>query len=466
MKKSIALIASFLLFCIFTPLAADDSFGFGFDDVDLGSSGGGAPAVTVSGEAGVSAIGYIDELDNFESLKAFDAGSLFSGSLGFAASSANVEAEIKLDLDGSKANPLFLNEAWVRSYWGKFDLEAGLKKLTWGKADNEGILDVVNPLDYSDLSVTDQMKRKIARPLLHASYAAGAFTRIEAVFIPGFEPNRLALDGRWAPAALTGLSSGIEAGAAQAVTQTLAGISDFLPQTNALSYAQYGLRLNTTLGSHDLGFQYFYGNRGDPSVSIDSATLYVPAINFTEPNDSTLAFNPSAVKVGYDRYHQVGVDWATVLGGFNVRSEVAVNLTSDLAGDDGAVANSSALWLLGFDRDLFAGINLNAQGSGSVRFMHSKLGEAPDDCEGGSDLSRTRLMARLSKKVFKDEIELSLTGLWGVEDADFLAMPELEWTKEALTVGLRAGFFGGKKEGNLGQYRGNNYVTLSMKYAF
>jgi hypothetical protein len=42
-------------------------------------------------------------------------------------------------------SPVYVDEAYLRAYFGKFDIEAGLRKLSWGKADSMGPLDVINP---------------------------------------------------------------------------------------------------------------------------------------------------------------------------------------------------------------------------------------------------------------------------------------------------------------------------------
>jgi hypothetical protein len=41
--------------------------------------------------------------------------------------------------------------------------------------------------------------------------------------------------------------------------------------------------------------------------------------------------------MAYTRYHQIGVDYARVIAGFNFRGEFAANITEDLKGDDGGV---------------------------------------------------------------------------------------------------------------------------------
>jgi hypothetical protein len=52
-------------------------------------------------------------------------------------------------------DPAVFDEAYVRVYFGIFDIEAGFRKLTWGKADGFGPLDVINPLDTSELFMAE-----------------------------------------------------------------------------------------------------------------------------------------------------------------------------------------------------------------------------------------------------------------------------------------------------------------------
>ena len=175
----------------------------------------------------------------------------------------------------------------------------------------------------------------------------------------------------------------------------------------------------------------------------------------------------------YNRYHQLGLDYAQVIYGFNTRAEFAANITGDADGTDGAVYNPSLAWSLGFDRDLFAGVNLNLQVNGTVRLAQDGLGSADFaadggsfDIEGGKDLSSTRVTAALSRKFLRDELEARAALVWDIEDADCLVMPALIWTKDDVKVSCSGGIFGGEEDGQLGQYRGNNFVKLGVSYTF
>jgi hypothetical protein len=165
------LVPAFCLLLTVTLSPAAQEFGFGFEDEGeaLGGGGGGsALAVSLGGEAGASMLGYFE--DFADGLSHTRLGDLFSGKLNFTAETSRAKGVINLKLApglvyyGEKS-PVYVDEAYAAAYFGRLDLEGGLRKLTWGRADSLDPLDVVNPLDYSDLSgLNDVMNMKIPRP--------------------------------------------------------------------------------------------------------------------------------------------------------------------------------------------------------------------------------------------------------------------------------------------------------------
>jgi len=190
MKKIIVLAVLVLIACFLN--AQEFGFGFGDDSDDSSDSGSGGSAaaltVTVGGEVSASLLGYFDDFSN--GADHTQLGDVFSGKLTFSAGTSFADGVIKLNLQ-TDDTPVTIDEAYVRAYFGDLEIEGGLRKLTWGKADSFGPLDVINPLDYSELTdLSDLMNLKIARPLIHASYRIGSFSKIEALFVPIFEPLR------------------------------------------------------------------------------------------------------------------------------------------------------------------------------------------------------------------------------------------------------------------------------------
>jgi hypothetical protein len=492
MNRHLASIPAMLAALVFSAAVPAQDFGFGDIDVPEGGSpgvlsGGGfsAPAVKLGGEVSAGLKGFFGEMDSAGEFKKILPGDIFSGKLNFAASGSAAEAVINLKLkpvfEGG-ASPVSIDEAYVRAFFGPVNLEAGMRKLTWGKADSFGPLDVVNPLDYSDLSaMADPRSIKIARPMFHASWNVTPFSKLEAVFVPWFQGHTFALAGPWAPTQMTSLVPSIVSGIKAGLTnpyippavftalddwQAAFRIENYYKDHNyTLSSAQAGTRFTTTVGSSDLGIQYYFGRLPQPAFSVNldaylASFAAIPSGDMPDPKSI-------GISVGYNYYHQIGVDYARVIAGFNVRAEAGINLTGDLNGTDGTVYNPAAVYSLGFDRDLVWGINLNFQGNGSVRLFHDRLGgSALEDMEAGTDMTSTRITAVLSKKFFRDELEFKATGLWGIEDKDFLVIPAVSWSKNDLTAELQAGFFGGGKDGDLGQYRDNSYIKAVLTYAF
>jgi hypothetical protein len=421
-----------------SPLAAQD-FGFGFGDYETAGIANNPIAVSIGGEISATLLGYTNDFSN--GMDQTRLGDIFSGKLNFFAGTSFADGVINLKLQPS-TQPVSIDEAYVRAFFGGLEIEGGSRKLTWGKADSFGPLDVINPLNYSELTdLSDSMNLKIARPLIHASYRVGSFSKIEGVFVPTFEPLRYATEGRWVPAQMTRL------GQLQAM-----GVPVLKDDTLTLEYAQAGARFTTTIGPADFGLQYYHG------------LLTRPAVTMTLTPPSPV---PTAINFAYNPYHQIGADWAQVLFGFNVRAELAANLTEDLAGDDGSVYNPALLWSLGFDRDLVWSINLNFQCNESIRLMDNKIANnALLDIEANTDMTSTQIIAALSKKFLRDELETRVAVLYGIEEGDFLLIPSLIWTRDAVSLEFSGGIFGGNKDGQFGQYRDNSFVKVALTYSF
>ncbi|MCL2478845.1 MAG: hypothetical protein FWF22_05045, partial [Treponema sp.] len=398
--------------------------------------------------------------------------------------SADVTLNLKLaPVFDLKSTPVSIDEAYARVFLGPVNIEGGLRKLSWGRADSFGPLDVINPLDYSDLSgLSDPQSIKIARPLLRLSWNLNYSSKLEAVFVPWFEGDTFAGTGRWAPSQITTMPGMIAGGILSsnpllpasegakienALNECIAanGINYFYPDSSSFNNAQGGIRFTTSIGPADLGIQYYYGRLPRPAMSISiEPGFYTPPAAPATPSQ----INLNKLKVAdYNPYQQIGADYAQVIAGFNIRAEAGANITSDLDGTDGTVYNPALVWSLGFDRDVLWGININAQGNGSIRLFWDKINSNPMlDTEAGKDMTSTRITLILSKKFLMDQLELKTTGLWGIEDRDFLVMPAVNWSRDSVSAGLSAGFFFGDTKGELGQYWQNNYVKVTLGYKF
>ncbi|MDR1352562.1 MAG: hypothetical protein LBK05_04690 [Treponema sp.] len=502
----------------------DGDFGFGPDSGGAGAASPGAPLIgaKIGGKVSAGLTFFPDDflakggesaLDRTKKVELHD---IFSGELKFSAEASNADAVINLKLAPNFKEPseiLLLDEAYVRAFFGRLIFEGGLRKLTWGRADSFGPLDLTNPFDYSDLSgMTDFSAIKIARPMLRASWGIGMFSKIEGVFVPWFEADRFAEQGRWRPAQLRRaeqipsqlvekltsdltpffLSGEADPGRIGELMNLMGSMSQsdplfssfnkLVPDTSALEYFQGGLRFTTTLGPADFGAQYYYGLHPRPSYRLSPAgygNLMQAIKDYAKLSDADAqqdgmaaikaAMDPLALlDIAYNRYHHIGVDYAQVLFGFNVRAELAANITGDLSGDDGFVYNPALLWSLGFDRDIpVVRINANLQVNEKITLLHNRLGSDPLlDIEAGSKMTSTRVTLRLSRSFFRDELELQATAIWGIEDKDCYLIPSVTWTKGDLSLEVSGGIFAGDRDGELGQYRDNYFIKTLLSYSF
>ena len=357
-----------ILFLIPAFAFTQDSFGFGETESGFGFETTSKLSVNISGEVEAGFTVFIDDFNSGDEIKNTRLGDIFLGSLNFEASNSSAEGVIKLKLrpvfDGT--SPLEIDEAYLRAFFGSLTLEGGLRKLSWGKADSYGPLDVINPIDYRDLTkLSDQASVKMARPMLHAAFALSSFSKIEAVFVPWFQGNKFALQGRWAPSQILLLS------------QLIKVEEHYVDSNKTLEYAQAGARFTTSFGSSDFGMQYYYGRLNRPRVSM----------------------GPTGLSMDYNAYHQIGLDFARVIAGFNLRAEAGANITKDLDGADPEIENPALVWSLGFDKELFS-VNVNIQGNGKVRLFNGKIKDGTADCEAGTDLSSARITGIISKKSF------------------------------------------------------------------
>jgi len=481
LNKNVLLVLIVLFISSFT-WAQDFGFGFSEDNESQSAAGSSnAPSVNISGEVSAAIIGYIDEMrEGAEAINTIDM-FMFSGRLNFFAKSNFAEGIINLKLVPALV-PVSIDEAYIRAFFGNLEFTAGLRKIAWGKADQFGPLDVINLPDQSRIFVemadnTSLMGIKIANPVIHASYRFGQFSKLEGIFLPSFEIVSMAITTAVSPpdplmTAIIGPASGdrwmpnqmkmfgsLISGFLEANPEINVK-KNILPDTSGLDYAQAGLRFTTSLGSADVGLQYFYGRMFQPAVIMTYDFL-------TDPAAPTI----DSIKFSFNNYHQIGIDYAQVLGGFSIRAEVAANITEDLKGDDGHVFNPSIGWSFGFDRDIIAGFNINIQANGNVRLFNDKVGSGnlfdPNfDNEGGKSMTATRITAMLSKKFLRDQLELRTAVVWGIEDEDAAIIPALIWTRDELRLALSGGFFLGNSEGQIGQYSGNNFLKLSVTYVF
>lgn len=450
--------------------------------------------------------------------------------LSLEAKGPKVDAAInfKLNQNGIQDNPAsILDSAYVRLFFGSAYLEGGLLKLNWGRGDSLRVLDVINPLDLSDLSSTDPEAQKIAQTMLHAVVPLGEKANLELVYLPYFEGNKIAQEGRWTPSQITdmkilvhnslyygsnplansGNGNGLYYGAYSAVyadaytnvfAAAMAGdyVAYGVPANNSTAAAGFAntqattaataasseiiYRVNTDIANrmtnmfvqpdtHSLEYSQGGIRLSGTLGAVDIGAQYYYGFIQNPVIDSALftqlAANSYKVQIAYNRYHHAGLDTAFVLADFNCRLEAGANITDDLEGTKLNVYNPSLVWALGIDRDLFAGINLNIQGKGSYMLMHEKI-NLVGDIEKDTKETDSLVAARISQKLFKETVEWELNGAWGIEDMDFIVMPGINFTIGDAVLRVSGNYIFGNAEGQIGQFHDNSSVNIKLSYQF
>ena len=503
----VALACGILFFGPASTKAQDFGFGAPATDAAADSATDGKPALSAEGSLSFSLLAFPFALADGDFA---DSTVLPEGRFSIKASGSKVDAMIGLRLDrnilGNRPASL-LDEARLRIFLGRATVEGGLMRVSWGRADSLSVLDVINPRDLSDLTLREENDRKIAVPMLRLTESLGERASVELVYLPFFEGDRTATSGPWVPAKLAAGKTALEtamaarlynsykaslwsaafapayaqamiatgndstasyAAAAAAADAQVAAVDASLsakaaneaattladpfssPDTNRLDYGQAGFRLAAGLGGIDLGLQYFYGYLTTPAYDM---------------NPASIAAAGGKIPLYWNRYHQIGADMATVLAGFNIRIEGGANLTEDMSGDDPLVYNPAFVWAAGFDRSLFAGIDINLQAMGKVRLFHDKI-TSPLDVEYGSDVTTTQVAVLLSRSFARETVKLEMLGLFGVEKLDCMIEPGIVFTTGDAEIALRGRYFGGDTAGDLGQFHDSSYVELSATYKF
>jgi hypothetical protein len=498
MKKSLV-----LLFVFICSIAGAQDFGFGFDDEET-ETPSRSLAITMRGSVDYEFTPFFNNFNKESQLlqeEIYDIASL-NYKFDYALTSNYIDVYIVLNanplsvselwglspaLKEKNYTPLFIDEVFFRGYMGPVNVEIGYRKLAWGKADSGGPLDVTNPIDYSDLrNITDLKARKIARPMLHLTWNTNNFSKLEGVYIPNFYGHRFASKGRWVPWQVVNMPNVVGEGILdraiynyplyapqiQEMYPMLAsGFTDFSPEfpnMAGLDYFQAGLRFTSTIKSVDIGFQYYYGNLFRPSFTIANIDEFLDDVMINYDPLDPYTGNPSLLspQMKYNRYHQIGIDYAQVLFTFNIRAEAALHLTEDIKGDMGSVRNPFIGWSFGFDHDIFWSMTLNVQCNQNVRLFNSKIGDNPVlDAEAGTNITSTRITVQIKKENIAN-LETKVILIWDIEDTGFYIIPYHSWTFKNMTYEISVGIFAGNKESELGYYWKNRFLKVGLKYSF
>jgi hypothetical protein len=334
-----------------------------------------------------------------------------------------------------------LRELYVTAKLGAVDVRLGKQEIRWGRADGFNPTDNLMPYDYLNIVAEE----RIPVPAVKVD-AYIRDTRLEAAWIPWFTPTRLPLlNQRWFPRLPTSTQLPLgPMGEVVDVDLTFQdGHVDFPART--FSNGQWGLRWNQLVSGGEFSLSYFDGF-DDLPVFQPTASL-LPSL---EPRPQVLV----TLNREYHRLRVFGADFASALGPFGVRGELAY------FDQTGPINRDRLVFIVGLDRtwgDWFAIVQYTDQIP--ARDFQDGL-VFPDQGLRASILYRIERTLSASQSI-------DIKGGIGVRDRGFLvqmgysvALADAWRLKAGITL------LGGPRTSYLGQYRDNNSVNLQLRYSF
>jgi hypothetical protein len=185
------------------------------------------------------------------------------------------------------------------------ELRAGVQRFGWGRLDEYPINDLLNPWDYTRFILRPLEDRKIGVPSLSANLNRGNWS-LDAVWVPIFVPYRFPMPNeRWFGTSV--ISEFMKIPNADIVPSE----PDQPPRT--LENSAVGLRVQHA-GDIEWALDLFHGFDPRPVFKTTALTI--------TPQPGNILVDPGYVP-DFHKTTSIGMDAATVIGGWSVRAEAA-----------------------------------------------------------------------------------------------------------------------------------------------
>ena len=236
------------------------------------------------------------------------------------------------------------------------------------------------------------------------------------------------------------------------------------PDLWTLKYGQFGGRVTWTLGQVDMGVSYYNGWYKQPSFNYSKLDTFVTkylTYGDVEEGDKFLA---------YDKKQTFGLEASSIIWHFNVRGELAYNLTEDTAGDDPWVHNNSIGWLGGFDIDLpFWNANLNIQETGTFILKGDECDKNAADVDYGvNGYTNNKVVCNFTASFMNDKLAPEVTVMYGIENKDLVIMPKVAYKADQNLTFTASGMIINCADdfSEFKAWEKNSFVSLAASYQF
>jgi hypothetical protein len=363
--------------------------------------------------------------------------------------------------DGTYA--LKLREAYIDWKGEMLALRVGRQVVSWGKADDIQITDVLNPRDETNVVAADYNESKLGVDAVRLSLLTDK-TQVDAYWIPFFTPSILPL------AKGNPLHSHVFPEEVDEI-----GIhypekyDDFDLPGKRLSKSELALRASAYTSVADLSLYGFYGWDDLPIIR------YNPDIAFDDGEDMPATSYSIDVTGEYKRMYMIGADAAIPAGDFVFRLEGAyfpkrhfqtdVNSQLFKYSKDSRPASKKKHQLLGL-----AGLDWTPSGGWTITAQYVADGVIDYD----SDLDRNEFQHQatlsIEKSILNETLTIMASGALDLWDFSSASELELDYKlTDAITLSLIGDLYlegPDGKEGLYGEYRDFSSVTFKGKMSF
>lgn len=349
------------------------------------------------------------------------------------------EAEIRIKLDGlhdavTGEAEIDLREAYLDYSTGRLDLRLGRQITTWGVGDLLFINDVFpknwvsfftgRPLEYLKTGV-DGLRLRYSGNTLSA----------ELLAIPRFEPDIMPTPRRFF------------------LHDEFAGVAsrDLLLPDDGFGNPEVALRLYRQIGGLDVSAYAYRGYWRAPGQQADD-----PA-------------NPTRVTQFYPEISTYGLSaQGQAMGGVISLEAGYYDSRNDRAGDDAAIANSQARFLVGYQKQLQEDFDLGLQYYAEIMMDYRAFEGALPAGFAKAPKYRDMVTLRLTRFFRHQTWKLSFFGFYSPAESDYLLQPQVSYRfSDHLSATLGANLFGGRKATTFfAQFEKNDNIYLTARYDF
>ena len=361
--------------------------------------------------------------------------------------------------DGTFA--LKLKEAYIDWKGELFAIRVGRQIVSWGKADDIQITDVLNPADESNIIASDYNESKLGIDAVRLSLLTEK-TQVDAYWIPFFTPSVLPL------AKNNPLRAKIFPDEANGIQiHSPDEYSDFELPEKRLSKSELALRASAYTSLADISLYGFYGWDDLPLIR------YSPKKNV---HDASGSFTEIDVSGKYKRMTMIGGDAALPAGDFvfrfegaffpkrHIQTDLQYQIEASLWNDKvlSSKRKNQAVGLAGFDWTPSGGWTITSQ------YIVDRVFDYTDDLD--RRIFEHQATLSIEKSVLNET--LTLIGSGALDLRDFSTASELEIDyklTDAITLCLIGDLYleGPKgKEGLYGEYRDFSSITAKGKMSF